>query len=199
VDVAGGGDPAAIYVPPGSADEPLRMVVTFHGAGGVATSALARFRDEADSRRFLLVAPKSVGSTWDVIRGDYGADLRNLDHLLQRLATTYPVRGFTVGGFSDGASYALSVGLTNGDVFDSVVAFSPGFHAAGIPRGRPRCFVSHGTQDQVLPIERCSRRIVPQLEAAGYEVDYHEFDGGHEVPAAVKASAVDWLEERPGR
>lgn len=31
-----------------------------------------------------------------------------------------------VGGFSDGASYALSLGLTNGDLFTHVIAFSPG-------------------------------------------------------------------------
>jgi len=32
-------------------------------------------------------------------------------------------------GFSDGASYALSVGITNGDLFTHVIAFSPGFVA----------------------------------------------------------------------
>jgi phospholipase/carboxylesterase len=32
-----------------------------------------------------------------------------------------------LGGFSDGASYALSLDLTNGDLFASLIAFSPGF------------------------------------------------------------------------
>ncbi len=30
-------------------------------------------------------------------------------------------------GFSDGASYALSLGVPNGDLFTHIVAFSPGF------------------------------------------------------------------------
>jgi phospholipase/carboxylesterase len=87
-----------------------------------------------------------------------------------------------LGGFSDGASYALSLGLTNGDLFTHLIAFSPGFMAPGGEVGRPRCYVAHGTRDAVLPIDRCSRRLVPVLERAGYAVRYHEFDGPHTVP-----------------
>ena len=49
-----------------------------------------------------------------------------------------------VGGFSDGASYALSVGITNGDLFTDVIAFSPGFMAPARQQGKPRLFISHG-------------------------------------------------------
>ncbi len=54
----------------------------------------------------------------------------------------------------------------------------------------PRFFVSPGTSDRVLPIVRCSRRIVPQLERAGYEVIYREFDGGHTVRPEVAPEAA---------
>jgi phospholipase/carboxylesterase len=60
--------------------------------------------------------------------------------------------------------------------------------------GRPRFFISHGTEDRVLPIARCSRRIVPALRASGYDVSYREFDGGHVVPATVRRDAAEWLE-----
>jgi phospholipase/carboxylesterase len=56
--------------------------------------------------------------------------------------------------------------------------------------GAPRFFVSHGTRDGVLPIERCSRRIVPQLERMGYGVTYREFDGGHTVPPEIALEAA---------
>jgi predicted esterase len=189
-----GAQPAQVYVPDGSGHEPLRLVVMLHGAGGVASSALHILRDAADRHRLLLLAPKSTAASWDVIAGGYGPDVRNLDRLLTQVAARYPLREYTVGGFSDGASYALSLGLTNGDVFDSVIAFSPGFEAAESATGRPRIFVSHGTHDQVLPISRCSRRIVPALEKSGYQVTYHEFDGGHAVPEAMQRSAVMWLD-----
>lgn len=102
-----------------------------------------------------------------------------------------------IGGFSDGASYALSIGLTNGDLFDAVLAFSPGFAAPMIVHGMPRLFVSHGTGDQVLPVDVCSRRLVPRLRAVDYDITYEEFDGGHEVPEEVMERAVAWLSPSP--
>ena len=191
----GGGAPAAqAYVPPAAEDRgPLRLVVFLHGAGGTAKEALAALLPYADEKRLLLLAPKSTQSTWDVITGGYGPDVENLDRLLDQVAGEYPISGYTVAGFSDGASYALSLGIGNGDVFDTVMAFSPGFSAAEARNGRPRFFVSHGTEDKVLPIDRCSRRLVPALERAGYDVTYEEFDSGHFMPDAIKESAVDWV------
>ena len=58
--------------------------------------------------------------------------------------------------------------------------------------------MSHGTRDSVLPIDRCSRRLAPVLEQAGYDVLYHEFDGPHRVPADIAREAVDWLVDSPG-
>ena len=85
-----------------------------------------------------------------------------------------------MAGFSDGASYALGVGLAFGARFSEIMAFSPGFVAqAGQSAGMPHIFVSHGRDDSVLPIARTSRRLVPALQAAGYSVHYEEFDGGH--------------------
>jgi hypothetical protein len=46
----------------------------------------------------------------------------------------------------------LSLGIANGDLFDAVVAFSPGFAASMVQHGIPRLFISHGINDEVLPI-----------------------------------------------
>lgn len=42
----------------------------------------------------------------------------------------------------------------------------------------------------MLPIQACSRRIVPLLPHSGYLVRYREFDGGHTVPADVLEEAL---------
>jgi predicted esterase len=194
VEALPGTPPAAVYVPPFDEGEPLRLVVSLHGAGGTAASGLGLLRKDADRRRLLLLAPKSTARSWDVIRGGFGPDVRNVDHLLAGIAASYPVRGLTIAGFSDGATYALSLGLTNGDLFDSVLAFSPGFNAAKVARGRPGVFVSHGTDDEVLRIDRCSRRVVPVLRRRGYDVTYFEFGGGHWLPVAVRREAMKFID-----
>src|SRR5215469_2091135 len=93
--------------------------------------------------------------------------LRTRHCLDQRvLARTFELRDIdpariAVAGFSDGASYSLSVGLANGDFFSAIFGFSPGFIVPGEFKGKPPVFISHGTIDPILPIDDCSRRIVP--------------------------------------
>ncbi|HEX8702683.1 MAG TPA: alpha/beta hydrolase-fold protein [Myxococcaceae bacterium] len=189
-----------LYVPAGyRADQPAPLVVMLHGAGGDAQQSISILRKAADARGLLLVAPKSRGSTWDIILGDYGPDVAALDQALAWVFERYAVdpERVAIGGFSDGASYALSLGLTNGDLFKHVLAFSPGFAAPASQQGTPRLFVSHGNRDAVLSIDACSRRLVPRLQRAGYEVLYREFDGPHTVPGDITREAVEWFAPAP--
>lgn len=184
------GPPALMYVP----DRPQRVVVSLHGAGGRASDGLRLLRDQADREALLLLAPQSVAGTWDLLVDGYGPDVDRIGQALRRVLARYPLAGaLAISGFSDGASYALSLGITNGDLFDKVLAFSPGFMAPIAGTGTPSIYISHGRDDRVLPIDRCSRRIVPALCEAGYNVEYEEFDGGHVVPDRVLTVAVRWL------
>lgn len=60
-------------------------------------------------------------------------------------------------------------------------------------RGKPTVFISHGVLDRILPIDVCSRKVVPKLQKAGYNVSYHEFEGEHIIPAEISAKAVEWF------
>jgi predicted esterase len=184
---------ALAYVPAPVAGRPYRLVLLLHGAGGGPRQGLDLLLPAADEHRLLLLAPKSTASTWDLIVDGFGPDVRRIDRVIEEVLDAYPVEGMTIGGFSDGASYALSIGLTNGDLFDAVLAFSPGFAAPLVAHGQPRVYVSHGIGDPVLPIDACSRRLVPRVESLGYPVSYEEFDGGHEVPDRIVDRAVAWL------
>ncbi|MFI7657870.1 alpha/beta hydrolase [Micromonospora parva] len=195
------GDRLAVgYVPEPAGDgSAYRLVLLLHGAGGSARQGLDLLFPVADAQHLLLVAPDSSAASWDLIAGGFGADVRRIDALLATVFDGYPVADVTVGGFSDGASYALSLGLANGDLIDAVVAFSPGFAAPPVTHGRPRVFISHGVDDRVLPIDVCSRRLVPHLRDLGYDVTYEEFPGGHDIPVPVRDSAVSWLTGHPPR
>ena len=182
---------AKLYVPSGEGAKTLVLVL--HGAGELPDGALALLRPFADADGLILLAPKSKGPTWDVSVGGFGPDVAAIDGELKQVFSDYEVDDVAVAGFSDGASYALSLGLTNGDLFHSVVAFSPGFIAFAEANGKPRLFISHGVNDSILPIGRTSRKGVPRLRAACYSVTYREFDGDHEVPPRIAREAADWL------
>jgi len=107
-----------------------------------------------------------------------------------------------IGGFSDGASYALSLGLANGDIFNYIIAFSPGFIVRAQARGSmghnnqveiPRVYIAHGIADNVLPIASTSRLFASQLRKNGYDVEFREFSGGHHVSRQVTDQAMSWL------
>ena len=185
-----------LFVPDGyDTARPTPLVVALHGAGQSASRGIAPWTPVADEAGLIVLAPDSRGATWDFVNGPFGPDVAFIDRALRfafdRLNVD-PAR-LTLAGFSDGASYALSLGLANGDLFSHLVAFSPGIMAPPGYRGRPRVFVSHGTRDQILDIDRASRRIVPELRARGYDVEYHEFDGRHEVPPEIAKLAAAWL------
>jgi phospholipase/carboxylesterase len=169
----------------------MPLIVMLHGAGNRASRFLPRFESEADAAGIALLVPDARSSTWDAIRGQFGPDVAFLDRALERVFSRVAIdaQRIAIGGFSDGATYAISLGLINGDLFRRIVAFSPGFFVPGTPAGKPRCFISHGVNDDILPIDRCSRRIVSALRGRGYEVDFREFNGGHEVPAAILSEA----------
>jgi phospholipase/carboxylesterase len=186
-----------LYVPD-TAGPRAAVLVFLHGAMGSGRKHVRAVLGAADRYGVVLVAPDSRhATTWDLIAGGrVGADVEFLDRVLDGLVDRFgldvnPGR-LAIGGVSDGASYALTVGLCNGDVFPTVLAFSPGFMAVPQPVGRPRVFVSHGTADPILPIDACSRSFVPALRRAGYDVRFHEFDGGHTVPPAVADQALAW-------
>lgn len=189
----GSGREALLHVPkkyaPGA---PAPVLILLHGAGGRAPDLVPAFSDTAEARGILILAPQSRGRTWDVIMGGYGPDVADLDAALGKVFSTHAIAAdrIAVSGFSDGASYALSLGIANGGLFRDVLAFSPGFAAPARQEGSPRIFISHGVHDSVLPIDACSRPLVRKLRGGGYDVDYREFDGGHVVPPEMVTAAL---------
>lgn len=192
----GGKRDGLLYVPTSyRAGHPVPLLLMLHGAGGDAKGGLSIIQDLADANTSIVLAVDSRQQTWDVIVDRYGSDIAFIDQALTQTFTRYAINPerLAIAGFSDGASYALSVGITNGDLFSHILAFSPGFMAPADQVGQPQCFVSHGKRDVVLPIDRCSRRIVPQLQKAGYKVLYREFEGPHTVPSAIAQEGMQWF------
>ena len=185
-----------VYVPECySPDAPAALLVMLHGAGGTAGQSLAICRSVADACKAIIVAPKSRRATWYAVRPGFGHDVATIDRALAAVFDSYAVdpERIAIGGFSDGASYALSLGLANGSLFTTIVAFSPGFTAHPTRTGRPRVFISHGRNDRVLPIS-CARHVLRELSRLDLDVELAEFDGGHTIPDEMLTRGFErWL------
>ena len=187
---------AVLIVPDGLQPEvPVALLVMFHGAGGSADKVLPFLIDHASQHGFLLLLPQSQFPTWDLVVGGNGPDLERLEKALREVASRFYIDPSHLGfaGFSDGGSYALSVGVTNGDVVSHVIAFSAGFMSAFQQNGTPRIFIAHGLEDEQLPIETSARPHVAKLKAVGYDVTSLEFMGPHRIEPAVVGLAIDFF------
>jgi phospholipase/carboxylesterase len=192
----GEGRDGVLYVPESySADTPAPLFVALHGAGGRG-SDWSSYYFQAEDRGMILLAPDSRSGTWDLIFAGFGPDVAFIDRALRHTferCNIDPER-IALAGFSDGATYALSLGLSNGDLFSHLVAYSPGFMSVvGQPVGEPRIFVSHGNGDTILPVSGSRDGIVPTLRGSGYNVTYEEFEGGHEVDLGVTNLSLNWF------
>lgn len=182
---------------------PAHLLVMLHGWTGDENSMWVFARNfPTDS---LLLAPRAPhpapqgGFSWRPPRVDsFGRpsldDLRDSAEALIRLVDAYAAQSqidasqFDVMGFSQGA--ALSNVLTclhpNRIRKAGILA---GFMPSGMEEivaqkplaGKP-IFVAHGTQDNLVPIDR-ARASMTLLEQAGAHITYCEAEVGHKVSA----------------
>ena len=176
------------------------LIILLHGAGGQASRVVDRYIPVADRRGAVLMALQSSDVTWRISSSangqvEFGPDPANLDAALTKLFAQVSIdpERIVLIGFSDGASYALSLGLANPELFKSVIALSPGF--LSVPRRvdrSQRIFIAHGRKDEILPFSNVTGNILPTLERAGLRPRTRWFNGGHSVDPGVVEEALDF-------
>ncbi len=190
-----------VLVVPDSIDptRPTPFVVLFHGGGGSAQKILPMLETHAKQRGFLLLAPQSLFPTWDIVIGGNGPDRERLDTTLAAVADRFTLdpTHFAFAGHSDGGSYAMSLGITNGQFVTHIIVSSAGFMTVQRQQGAPLIFMSHGTRDEQIPIERSGRKHSAMLRDAGYDVTYVEYDGPHAYQPEVVEKAVAFFLPAP--
>lgn len=178
---------------------PAPLIVALHGANKTAFNGMATVVDAATAAGAIVIAPSSRDPvTWDMFGAGFGADVAYINASIAQVSDLYnidPAR-VAVQGFSDGATYALSLGLASGKAFTHVIAFSPGGVAPPQLSGTPQVFISAGQKDTVFPFAAMTA-VACQLVSNGYPVTFESFPGGHEVPVNIAAGAVTWMTGEP--
>jgi phospholipase/carboxylesterase len=122
-----------------------------------------------------------------------------IDELIQ----TYPIdsKKITLVGFSQGAILSYAIALSHPEKVQRVVALS-GYVSEPILEenylrsdlSKLKIFHSHGTADQVIPIE-WARKTKPFLEKLGVNTTYKEYPVGHGVAPQNFYDFKNWLLE----
>jgi phospholipase/carboxylesterase len=202
-------------LPAGLAAQPAPVLILLHGANGGPEEMIGRFRAQADANGVVLLAPRSRGASWDLIlkaarstqleSADLAmlrppprpaADPPRIDAALARLARHIAIDRSRIGlaGFSDGASYALSLGPRRAHAYRAILAFSPGMMI--LPSrvtGGQHIFIAYGRQDG--PFTDSGSRIAMELRRRRQNVTVLPFEGGHTIPEAVAAKGVAFFLE----
>ncbi len=187
---------AVLIVPEGiDPARPTPLVTLFHGGGGSAEKILPMLRRHAETRGFLLLVPQSLLPTWDIVIAGNGPDLERLDTALAEVAARFALdpTHFAFAGHSDGGSYSLSTGLSNGRIVTHILAFSAGFMTVLAQEGAPKVFIAHGQNDTQTPIATAGRSHAAKLRPAGYELTYIEHPGPHASQPDMVQLGVDYF------
>jgi phospholipase/carboxylesterase len=173
-----------------------RLMIMLHGLG----DSIEGYRWFPEAMRlpwlnYLLVnAPDEYygGYSWFDLQGDLVSGVQHSRKLLFELLDTLRAKGFstaqtTLGGFSQGCLMTMDVGLRYPHKFAGLVGISGWVceldkvlqELSPVPRAQ-RFLVTHGTFDPVVPFER-TRPQIKQLQAAGLNVEWHEFAKPHTI------------------
>jgi phospholipase/carboxylesterase len=193
----GEGRDGLIFIPAALKEgKPAPLIVALHGAGQDARF-MERLIPFAEEKGIVLLIPESRGRTWDFVTLQTSEDVQFIDNALKLVFDRCLVdsQRIALSGFSDGASYALSLGLVNDQLFTHLIAFSPGFLSVSKRFGSSSIFISHGLKDRILPFEQTSEKIVSTLSQWGYDVRFRQFEGGHTMSNEVISEALDWFLE----
>jgi len=106
----------------------------------------------------------------------------------------------TLIGFSQGTILSYAVALSYPEKIKRVVALSGYLNTGILASGYEtkdfknlKMFVSHGTQDQVIPVD-WARKAPEALKNLGIEVEYKEYPIGHGVSPQNFHDLKNWLE-----
>jgi len=185
-----------LYVPKSyKAGIAMPLVIMLHGFSGWGEGQQRLFT-LAEELGFIVLAPESRDITWGKEVPGFDQDVRYIGAAFRHVGSLVNIDfdHVALGGQSDGAGYALTMGLAYGNTFNHLIVLAGGGLIEPLRRqGKPKVFIAHGVKDTVMPVDKSGRKNATLLKKDGYDVTYREHDGGHGTPLAVTREALLWF------
>ncbi len=202
------GASSAILLTPDEIDPGRRypLFTVLHGAGRQDEALAVGYRREPARCQAFFLIPRSLEPTWDLIAGGERRDLDFLEYAYDLIYRRYPIDALqqSLIGYSDGASYALSVGLCNASMFSALMVWAAGFLVLDPPTAdafrrspasepRPRIYLEYGTHDELFDFQQVAIPMRENLEKVGLDVTFSVDEGGRHWPSgSFHREALDW-------
>ena len=193
------------------------LLLLLHGYGSNEED-LFSFASELPDEYFIV----SARAPYDMMYGSYAWYAINFDadenkfsdidqaresrdiiaNFIDELVANYPIDSdnVTLIGFSQGTILSYAVALSYPEKVQRLVAMSgyfnreiavDGFDNNGF--GNLKIFASHGTVDQVIPVE-WARKSIPVIESLDIPIVYKEYPVGHGVAPQNFFDFKNWLQ-----
>jgi predicted esterase len=189
----------ALYVPKSYKEgEPMPLLTILHGLSGGMTSARSMY-PLAEEFGVIILAPESRKLGWGKDAPGFDNDsvfIVNAMRYVNRTLAMDPSH-VCLAGISDGATYALTMGLVYGDSFSHIMVFSEGQPNPIRTEGKPKIFIGHGIRDSQMPIVPTTRRTVAMYKPKGYDITVKEWVGGHGAPGDIVRAGFEWFTGKP--
>lgn len=153
----------------------------------------------------MTIGPGMRGYAWTTIGpdsspGEAARAEAMLEALIEEVGRRYGAGEgrMVLGGFSQGGMMTYRHGMPNPELFAGLAVLSGGVNGQDELRDRlparrdQSIFISHGTEDGVIPVAE-ARRSLRFLQEEGYTPEYHEYAIGHEISQDVVQDLRTWI------
>ncbi|GBF81275.1 alpha/beta hydrolase [Aphanothece sacrum] len=187
----------AISLKPTNSNTPDHLLIMLHGWGANAED-LAPLASMLSLPKYQFIFPNAPfphpqvpgGLAWYELETEEHKGLSESRELLTNWLlsleeiTKIPLSRTILSGFSQGGAMSLDVGLNLPLAGICSLSGYLHFQPQNLASSLPPILIIHGKQDFVVPIEM-ARQAKEKLISINAQVEYHEFNMGHEIPANI--------------
>jgi phospholipase/carboxylesterase len=218
-----------IKLPPAyDPDREYPLLIGLHGNGGNADDFI-RLWQAFDKQDFIFAAAQGAYPRSDAVadaNGHYSWGIQSLDHglwsradplgveqirsLVDAIADRFRVGKVYLMGFSQGAAFTYMAGIRHPERFAGIICIGGRLPETGksysvlteedIENGKELpVLIAHSREDGAISFGH-SVRAKKRLKRYGYQVTFHEYEGGHVLTTSILNRVAQWMRrDRPKR
>ncbi|MCX6553489.1 MAG: alpha/beta hydrolase-fold protein [Candidatus Aminicenantes bacterium] len=196
------------------------LLIGLHGNGGNPEQILEVMNNTLKKEPVILEAPQGAYPNFSQLRGQHYSweiqtrnrelwkigdplAIENLYEVIRVIKEKYPISEVYILGFSQGAAYAFLSGFKYAETVAGIISIGGLFPETDtefsmlkekeIENGKKfRVFIAQGNHDPLLPVG-LGAKTAAKLKKYGYEVEYQEYEGGHEISPELLKKIYAWM------